>query len=205
MDPIDTNQAQELEELFQFFSTTLPTALFLQDGKGPTVTDTDQDPEVVTATNLQAVFHSIGLKLPWGHCQQMVEKYQRTEQSKGGLVLIDFIMFFAERWSKETSANELKEAFRVVDDDDDGFVDVSALQHVIKGLRPNDTREEHLALLNSAYPVDPNLQKVSYRTFIKEGVLDYSEFQQFLFTSPQERDHDKTTVNVTRDPELEQA
>lgn len=176
----------QLRQLFDFFASVKQTKtnkIVVQAALNNDVEDDDDikssAEKVVSVSNLHAMFNSLGLLVPEDKVQEIIRTHSSGERR--GITFAEFLVFFCNLTKSRSNAYEMKEVFRLLDDDDDGFVEVFKLKHVIGGMFPELSNKQVLDLLSSAYPEDTELQHVSFRDFYKHGKLNYDGFVRFLF------------------------
>jgi len=59
----------------------------------------------------------------------------------------DFLIFYAQSFTKYSSEEEMKEVFRLLDDDGDGYVPVPRLKVVFAALKPHSSNQEVILTL----------------------------------------------------------
>jgi hypothetical protein len=113
-----------------------------------------------------------------------------------GLTYEDFVMFYALSSKDLSSEREVREAFRFLDDDFDGFVDVATMTPVLQHLLGLDAPRVHALLLKARVPAPPAARAgrsghgaarlhadqalLSPREWLERGKLSYAEFVEFL-------------------------
>lgn len=156
---LDKAHVNELKSMFSFFA-------------GP-------DSDLLSAPRLKDLLENLGLTLPIEKCEETIS--QNSQLGETGMSFFDFLLLYSETHKERSHISEVKEVFRLLDDDGDGYVEVSKLRCVLRGLCNGD-KEKAKQILSSAYPDRPELQHQSYREFYGSGKLSFEDFERFLFS-----------------------
>jgi Ca2+-binding EF-hand superfamily protein len=189
--PLDSDQVEQLRELFNFFDL---------DGKSKITAGSLKQlfAEIGLTYSLAqcgAIIAKHGNafgqdqhenKEPGGPQLAGVNSGARGGEPKGegkkhkhnpGIAFEDFLVFFADATRSWSSAKEIKEIFRVLDDDGDGWVEVRKLKTMWRGLQPNKTAQQVMDEINTA------LQDVHLSANDQGRKMNFDQFVRFLFNS----------------------
>jgi calcium-binding protein CML len=159
--PLDKDQVQQLKAAFDFFAGF------------------DKDRTKIETTDLRRALRSVGLTLSDAECKQIIAKYESKPGE--GMTFDDFVKFYANSFKSWNSAKEMKEVFRLLDTDGDGFVEMSTLRTVFSGLLPSIDSSKIKEYI-SEFADLTSVPKQSFRDFYLNGKINYDEFVSFLFS-----------------------
>ncbi|XP_037075106.1 calmodulin-like [Pollicipes pollicipes] len=126
--------------------------------------DRDED-GVISMHELGVVMKSLGQRPTVTELEQMVTKVD--QEGIGQIEFNEFLQMMARKMSGMESEDELKEAFRVFDKDDDGFLSVAELRHIMTSMGEKMTKNE----------VDDMISEADKDG---DGKINYQEFVQVL-------------------------
>merc|ERR1712135_279662 len=142
-DQLTEEQIAEFKEAF---------ALFDKDGDG-----------TITTKELGTVMRSLGQNPTEAELQDMVNEVDAD--GSGTIEFPEFLNLMAKKMKDTDSEEELVEAFKVFDKDNNGFISAAELRHVMTNLGEKLTDEEVDEMIREA-DVDGDGQ-VNYEEFVK--------------------------------------
>lgn len=177
--PLTHEQMKELKELFRFFDVEgkgiiTPIALsqlFAELGASKTV--------VECRRMLVKHFREVGKLVPEA---QVVEAVEAVEDGRPelGLTLVEFVAFYTKITKQLTPSQELKEAFRVLDDDGDGFIEVSKLCNGYFALGAAPTLAEARTVVYDAFKEQEDGSMMDEAAFWQGTRINYEQFVSFI-------------------------
>jgi len=123
--PLDSRQVVELRKLFDF----------LEEGKVG----------VLTHQKLHKVFRKLGFMIKMERVQEILKKF------KGSMKFSDFLVMVSERTKEFKGADTMTHAFKVMDHNRDGLVEVSRFKSVYEVLLPSSSRDEPIRILRKIF------------------------------------------------------
>ena len=137
-DIIDLNEIKEFRELFCYFAEI-------------NINEYNTNTSVIKDVNLYHIFQSIGLDISLEECETIIMRYSSPQHQTipPSLNFMDFLTFYCHTYRDKSSHDEYKEAFRLLDDNDDGYIQVKHLKTALKGLLPNQLKQQ-AKVLNTA-------------------------------------------------------
>lgn len=142
-DQLSEDQIAEFKEAF---------SLFDKDDNG-----------YITTTELGTVMRSLGQNPTEAELQDMIAEVDSN--SSGTIDLQEFLGLMARRMKDTESEEELREAFRVFDQDQNGFISATELRHVMTNLGEKLSDEEIGEMIREA-DVDSD-GNINYDEFVK--------------------------------------
>ncbi|KAL2507368.1 Calmodulin-7 [Forsythia ovata] len=127
-------------------------SLFDMDGDG-----------CITIEELGFMMSSLGLKPTEAELQLMIK--QVDADGNGKIDFLEFLNLMVQMKTDTDSEEELKEAFRVFDTDQDGFISAAELHHFMLNLRKNLTNEEVDEMIHEAD--DDGDGQINFEEFVK--------------------------------------
>ncbi|KAG0497010.1 hypothetical protein HPP92_001701 [Vanilla planifolia] len=146
------DQISEFKEAF---------SLFDKDGDG-----------CITTKELGTVMRSLGQNPTEAELQDMINEVDAD--GNGTIDFPEFLTLMSRKMKDTDSEEELKEAFRVFDKDQNGFISAAELRHVMTNLGEKLTDEEVDEMIREA-DVDG------------DGQINYEEFVKVMMASEEER------------------
>ena len=140
-DQVTEEQIAEFKEAF---------SLFDKNGSG-----------TITTKELGTVMRSLGQNPTEAELQDMINEVDTS--GKGTIDFPDFLSMLALRMKDADSSDDIREAFRVFDKNDNGFISAAELRHIMTNLGEKLTDEEAEEMIREA---DVN----------GDGVINYEEF-----------------------------
>merc|ERR1711915_347326 len=145
-DQLTEEQIAEFKEAF---------SLFDKDGKG-----------TITTKELGTVMRSLGQNITQAELQDLINEVEANNRT---IDFPEFLTMMARKMKDNTSEEEIRNAFRVFDKDDRGFISVSEFRHFMTKLGEKLTPEEVDELIKEAN-VDVN------------GSIDYNQLVSIFTT-----------------------
>ena len=122
----------------------------------------------ITAKELGTVMRSLGQNPSEAELQDMVNE---VDLDGNGTIEFDEFLYMMSRQMREgDTEEEIIDAFRVFDKDEDGKITAAELTHIMKNLGEPLTQEEVDEMIAQA---DTN----------KDGIIDYKEFVHLMLSS----------------------
>ncbi|KAJ0234499.1 Calmodulin-1 [Hirschfeldia incana] len=143
------------EQISEFIE---PFCLFDKDGDG-----------CITTEELGTVMRSLGQNPTEAELQDMFKEVETD--GDGTIDFPEFLILMAKKIKGTDSEEEMKEAFRVFDKDQSGFISAAELRHVMTNLREKLTDEEVEEMVREA-DVDG------------DGQINYGEFVKIMMAKP---------------------
>ncbi|CAM1311893.1 Uncharacterised protein g5829 [Pycnogonum litorale] len=129
--------------------------------------DKDEDGRI-TSAELGVVMRSLGQRPTENELRDMVNEVDTD--GNGTIEFNEFLQMMSKKMKDTDNEEELKEAFRVFDKNNDGFISASELRHVMTNLGEKLTDEEVEEMIKEA-------------DLDGDGLVNYDEFVTIL-TSP---------------------
>ncbi|KAK9002571.1 hypothetical protein V6N11_025242 [Hibiscus sabdariffa] len=149
-DQLTDDQISEFKEAF---------SLFDKDGDGS-----------ITTKELGTVMRSLGQNPTEAELQDMINEVDAD--GNGTIDFPEFLNLMSRKMKDTDSDEELKEAFRVFDKDQNGFISAAELRHVMANLGEKLTDEEVDEMIREA-DVDGDGQ-INYEEFVKVMMANYN-------------------------------
>lgn len=144
---------EQISEFKEAFS------LFDKDGDG-----------CITTNELGTVMRSLGPNPTEAEVREMINEVDAD--GSGTIDFPEFLNLMARKMKYTVSEEELKEAFKVFDKDQDGLISASELRHIMTSLGEKLTDEEVDEMINEA-DADGDGQ-VSYEDFVRMMLVKWS-------------------------------
>ncbi|KAI5680213.1 hypothetical protein M9H77_01440 [Catharanthus roseus] len=129
--------------------------------------DKDSD-GVITMEELAAVIHSLNERPTKEEVQEMINEVDGD--GSGTIHFEDFLNIMATKMKENNVVEELKEAFKVFDRDQDGFISANELRNVMINLGERLTDEEAEQMIREA-------------DLDGDGLVSYDEFVRMMMAS----------------------
>ncbi|XP_074576438.1 uncharacterized protein LOC141832971 [Curcuma longa] len=126
--------------------------LFDRDGDG-----------CITMGELSMMINSLGLRATENELHEMINEVD--EDGSGAIEFEEFLSFMAKKMNETDSEEEVREAFKVFDKDQNGFISKNELKNVMISLGEKLTDEEVDQMIKEA-DLDGDGQ-VNYEEFVK--------------------------------------
>lgn len=91
-----------------------------------------------------------------------------------------FLIIFSATTKKLSSEQEIKEVFSLLDDDNDGFVDVAAFRQVVHAMCPDLSEEAVTNVVAEAWIRDK--KHLNLAEWLADGSISYNDFVEFWMT-----------------------
>ncbi|XP_004308824.1 PREDICTED: calmodulin-3-like [Fragaria vesca subsp. vesca] len=117
----------------------------------------------ITTNELGTVMRSLGLKPTEEELEGMIEEVDAD--GNGRVDLQEFLSLMARKMQDNLSERQLREAFKVFDKDQNGFISADELRHVMTSLGENLMDEQVEVMLHEA-DIDGDGQ-INYEEFVK--------------------------------------
>jgi calcium-binding protein CML len=150
-------QVEELRELFDFFDT---------EKKGK-----------ITLVSFSTVLHQMGYQISSVILQDRLRILSRSGDE--ALSFEDFLVAYSLLTQDFSSDREMKEIFNMLDDNDDGLIEVRKLTTVFSALLPNLSRQDIVSMIQRGFISD---EENNVREFYQEGLVNYKQFAEFFYT-----------------------
>ncbi|EFC43878.1 predicted protein [Naegleria gruberi] len=120
VDRLTDEQIQEYKEAFSLF-------------------DSDSDGTIVTK-ELGTVMRALGLNPSQGELDDMIK--QVDSNNNGTIDFKEFLVLMQKKMTDNDSEDEIKEAFKVFDRDNDGIISAAELRHILTSMGEKFNEEE---------------------------------------------------------------
>jgi len=124
--------------------------------------DRDED-GVISVSELGVVLKSLGQRPTVTELEQMVTK--KDQEGIGQIEFNEFLQMMARQMSGLETEAKLKEAFRVFDKDEDGFLSVAELRRIMTSMGEKMTKDEVDDMISEADKKGDG--KVNYQEFVR--------------------------------------
>ena len=97
-----------------------------------------------------------------------------------GLTFDDFVLFYAASFKNLSSAQEMKEAFRLLDNDSDGLVEFKRVQQAMAAMQPALPADELREMMSEAVSGTAASTSATGRGGFRDILLGHVNFEQFM-------------------------
>mmetsp|Transcript_23062 Transcript_23062/g.43297 ORF Transcript_23062/g.43297 Transcript_23062/m.43297 type:complete len:248 (-) Transcript_23062:175-918(-) len=126
--PLNSRQVVELRKLFDF----------LEEGKGG----------VLTPFKLHTTLHKLGYKLKMEKVEEILSAFD------GSMKFSDFLCFMSDRTKKFQGADSMVLAFKMMDHNRDGLIEVSRFKITYEVLLPQASSQQHVEIVRKIFNPD---------------------------------------------------
>ncbi|CAF3734214.1 unnamed protein product [Rotaria sp. Silwood1] len=155
MSTFSTTKTEEFRHVFELFD---------KNGDG----SIDANEIGIDANEIGQVMRSLGLNPTNKEITDLIAEVDKNGNQR--LDFQEFIAFMSKHWHERDQEAELREAFRLFDRDNSGYITISELKQVMLNMGEKLNQEELEDMMREA---DVN----------KDGKLDYQEFVQKLLST----------------------
>ena len=113
----------------------------------------------ITSAKLKNVFDKMQLGVSLLQCEAIINQHINLSPKEGELTFEDFLLLYSKANTHLTHADEMKAVFSLLDENNDGFVEIPKLRAIFGGLLGSEASARNL--LRTAYPEEQNLQTES--------------------------------------------